>query len=176
MRIISKFHDYYDTALGYGIDKTQILKRVENEIDFKCGLDDLYWWNGGWNNNFNSYKWNDKVYFIGFCGKWYTCVSFDILRRDGFHSVNETQYIYSYDDIDHIKWEDKDQQKRFLEDIQPRRYANTKDDMLTNYLKKKCVLDEEIFRKHNASVLLLQPYKNKMIIWPRLADYCFQKV
>lgn len=34
MHIISKFHDYYDTALGLGVDKTLIYKRVDEPGDF----------------------------------------------------------------------------------------------------------------------------------------------
>ena len=32
MRIISKFHDYYDTAAGLGIDKTLIYKRANEKF------------------------------------------------------------------------------------------------------------------------------------------------
>lgn len=40
MLIVSKFHDYYDTAMGYGIDKECVYKRetIDKEIKLNCDL------------------------------------------------------------------------------------------------------------------------------------------
>ena len=66
MRIISKFKDYYDSALGYGIDPTLVYLRKEENIN---NLPMKYRLNSG--RNFRS---NYDIFVIGFCGNLYSCV------------------------------------------------------------------------------------------------------
>lgn len=42
MMILSKFHDYYDTALKYGIEKDIKYQRYQDE--YRHGYFDVYWY------------------------------------------------------------------------------------------------------------------------------------
>ena len=66
MRIISKFHDYYDTALGYGADPNVLYLRNEEEIDIKVPDKP---WNRYWDWRF--LRGEVEHVIIGFCGKLY---------------------------------------------------------------------------------------------------------
>lgn len=59
MKIISKFHDYYDTALAFGIDKTIIYNRIQSDEKNTTGLSLPHPEN------------NYRNFWIGFCGKLY---------------------------------------------------------------------------------------------------------
>lgn len=108
MRIISKFSDYYDTALGYGIDKTLIFNRNESfslSGEDKPRLDHVMMRR----QYVNTYNYKDtpvkyghdgccsiEVIVIGFCGKIYPLIRADILIE---YSPNETdsRLIYGKD-------------------------------------------------------------------------------
>lgn len=66
MYIISKHKDYYDTAMGYGIDKTTVYKRTLKEKKIKKEKDlreeDI---------TFSKYAYAIEQFVIGFCGEMY---------------------------------------------------------------------------------------------------------
>lgn len=130
MRIISKFHDFYDSAQGYGIDPKLIYIRKTEEIDTR-----------GWRNNrevkdleiqtavrplqdiFNKMPRFDHKYdycskIIAFCGKVYP-----------FYRYDETN-CYQLEDIikkvekniasKEISYYDKPRLKNMLEDLNKR--------------------------------------------------------
>lgn len=85
MKIISKFKDYYDTALAYGQDDSVLFLR--NKVEYEKTPDDLSFMNpkntytATTNREFFNYK--NKIYFytdyfyfnvfnVAFCGKIYT--------------------------------------------------------------------------------------------------------
>lgn len=89
MLLISKFNDYYDSALAGGIDKTIVYRRKTKEIERPEWMDRKYWFpelisKYSWSNSidykstFNTiningvrYEFNLKVFIIGFCGTVY---------------------------------------------------------------------------------------------------------
>lgn len=98
MRIISKFHDYYDSVMIYGQDKTVVYQREEKKIfDAKIKTKDLelysvsigYYKNSIWERSFDPF-------IIVFCGKVYYTFYF------------EGQYFYSYEPLEKIILDTKD--------------------------------------------------------------------
>ena len=73
MRIISKFHDYYDSVMIYGQDKTVVYQREEKKIfDAKIKTKDLELYSARIGYYKNSI-WERKIdpFIIVFCGKVY---------------------------------------------------------------------------------------------------------
>jgi hypothetical protein len=76
MRIISKKHDYYDCIQRYGQDQSRVYVRKAEEIerftitdnDLESLFEEMQFSLGG---PFNSDDYQNKSYFIGFCGKVY---------------------------------------------------------------------------------------------------------
>jgi len=112
MKIVSSFHDYYDTALAYGADQTLSYVRQTKEIlipiETLFGRQLLmkgppskeplaYWTNG------NGYYSSAKGYYIlrsqkgvlGFCGKRYPYFAIEVQEKIG--SKFTRTFIYDYD-------------------------------------------------------------------------------
>ena len=74
MKLISKFHDYYDTALGFGIDPNVVYKRDSLTIDHPLAKELIKFTPA--HNSRGYYSQYDDTYkaepfIIGFCGKVY---------------------------------------------------------------------------------------------------------
>ena len=111
MRIISKFHDYYDSALGYGGDSQLPLYLLSTEEVFiqQNQKDDLYWANStsrGFSRNIfgvPKYDLKDKMLSVSFieknlvvfCGDVVPFIVVATRHRKTFQTVRE--YIYDYD-------------------------------------------------------------------------------
>lgn len=86
MLIVSKFHDYYDTAIAYGVDKDTVYKRetIDHSLNLPLvGGHDLY-----------SVYGKDYV-VIGFAGDLYPMVRI----RDTQWPFENTYYFYTYKDL-----------------------------------------------------------------------------
>lgn len=108
MKIISKFHDYYDTSMSFGIDPKLIYFRKQELIDvppsIKIGYRDEYYLLGG--RSFNKSR-NTTIYpkfgIIGFCGIIFPYYYIEI-RKPHPHMSARTitidKYCYSMDEVD----------------------------------------------------------------------------
>lgn len=88
MLIVSKFHDYYDSAATYGIDKTVVYKREMAEKPIERYRRDI--------PRPEHFDFGDKVvdisfHLIGFCGKVYPAIKFE--ESD---ETSNTVYAYEY--------------------------------------------------------------------------------
>jgi len=86
MRIISKFHDYYDGGAIYGIDSSTLYLRNKEEIELKDRI--IY---------------RDDLGIIGFCGKLYPFYYKQITEKEMYISYDRTfiekkeiETIYNY--------------------------------------------------------------------------------
>ena len=102
MRIISKFHDYYDIGLSYGIDKSLVYVRHEQELE-KTSVPEVEkilnkeherWWSHHVEHYVIGSDGNKSVgfVFVGFCGKLYSGLSIDWYGK--------TDVVYSKHDLD----------------------------------------------------------------------------
>lgn len=111
MYIISKFHDYYDSAATYGIDKTVIYKRERKEMTLQRAR-----WNGG-GSDLVSYpeetmnKLGQKVlvqeFLVGFCGQVYPAVRFTCGDRVACAYTAEQFFIEAVDFDLGVDWKAK---------------------------------------------------------------------
>lgn len=97
MRIISKFHDYYDRAMGLGQDRTVVFVRhTENVKDAPAIMEPPYHFDR------HSRDWTARCepFTIGFCGKVYRGIAADLQYRDYEAGVANVRHcFYDLDDL-----------------------------------------------------------------------------
>lgn len=107
MKILSNFHDYYDSVMSYGRDNTLIYHRNINELY----TNDIHFHNKytyytlGYSNNINS---RPEVLFVYFCGKFYPIVSFYNRNFNNYYT-----YLYSSTEVD--KYVENNFSKKFVD-------------------------------------------------------------
>lgn len=131
MLLISKFHDYYDSALAGGVDKTIVYRRNTKEIERPDWMKATVWFpelvgRSRWSGNYVDYtkdfsakmksglirKYELKVFIIGFCGKAYKGVR--LSKDSDYSSEYQPTYHYTSASIElemqrlGIKYRDKD--------------------------------------------------------------------
>lgn len=95
MRIISKFHDYYDSAMSHGQDRSVVFIRNSEIQKPPVPI-------SGMNIKSPRIHKNEtfKIFYgvIGFCGKTYPFARFeeDYFENDIYHSIRD--YAYSYEE------------------------------------------------------------------------------
>ena len=90
MFIISKFHDYYDSAICHGIDKACIYNRITND-----NRDERRRYNSSLYNQ--KYEWIVDTFIVGFCGKIYPCVKLSP------HSTNPDSKVLFFYDVEKLE-------------------------------------------------------------------------
>jgi hypothetical protein len=104
LRIISKFHDYYDVVQAQGQDQSVVWIREQKEVDLPkqdpnkhwttnfpfpaCGAATYYRWH-------KSHFWCDQV-IIGFCGKIYPLLELSLPA----HSQDDDTLCYTMEEVD----------------------------------------------------------------------------
>ncbi len=93
MILHTDFHDYYDTAVGYGIDSNVHYRRFtkEAEINFKAKLD-------------FPRLWGLSPFLLGFCGQIYPMIL--LVKRDLAYQTIDWFYAYGYEELidKQIEW------------------------------------------------------------------------
>lgn len=172
MLISSKFHDYYDTAMTYGIDKECIYNRNTEEKDFKIKLPyrihDIY--------VDKNTKADIEPLIIGFCGKIYPCIKISYTAFIGLPLNYTDEFIFDLETA----------RKRLRElgiDLTRKNfwYENYLDSAkgLDNFYNKSYSFLEPAFRESNTPVFLIKiksAFQVRFIVNPVLKDYKFMKV
>jgi hypothetical protein len=122
MRIISKFHDYYDSVMSYGQDESciylrktveydlreksnpQLIKDIKEIIDKHAKKPEKSWRSGNITRlstiNTKHYKYEIEPFNVLFCGKLYKGVSIDrSSQKTDTYCHGETTYLYSSDAV-----------------------------------------------------------------------------
>ena len=164
MRIISKFHDYYDSVMRTGVDKECVYVRNEEEII----LNEIWKHTGNLSDikiestQNKNYSCQIEKFIIGFCGKIYPCIEERISWRD--YCYNHRQKIifhYSKEFID-----EKDYDKYFYKG---------------SFFDKNFNEFESYFEKYKVPVFVtltdnLYSSGRKLILNPQLKKYEFFKI
>ena len=195
MEIISKYKDYYDGTVGYGIDKTIRYERTVSGIETPKEFDkivsqfspDSYW--RSYNYGFVPSD-NVNVVVIGFCGKLYLGIEFSKTIKSKNPMVEDKivkEIIY---DIETIKEKLKPLWKkrvRYVYNYKPK----DKEVEFDNYVAKLNGTDaSEWFRKYNTPIFAWGSWGiNEGVRWheqldlnsalifnPILKDYQFARV
>lgn len=186
MRIISKFHDYYDAALGYGVDNSCVYIRKTEELKGKYNVNDqdprrililqaiedaFQKLNGRLPERF-------RYVAVGFCGKIYIGLAYDCMDDNSkmpaenprdWRKTYPTNFAWALDDID-ATWHDKPLRERSYFGGY---YANDLRDWFKrneNNLVHECV---DLFAENH--IVCFGYDRNDVFIDPRLTDYKFQR-
>ena len=193
MLILSKFHDYYDTAMGAGIDKTIVFNRSEEEINIShdktrfnfidINVQRIY------ESAYERYGYMNKTYpdvyyepfIIGFCGKTYVGYRVDTYTNNpNICTGPEKTSKYLYGDEAHKFVLSKYNHKKNKE---VRHYVN---DLFTKYHNKKNYSD--IFIDNKIPMFVLddirisgwlndaKAYATTIVLNPMLKNYSFVKM
>ena len=166
MRLHTDFHDYYDNAVGYGIDDNVHYNRFTKEVEIyiKSSFD------------FPSFE---GVHLLGFCGQIYPLIELEKYNREYDHRSDaedfellERYFVYSFEEFQ--------EKEREWEDF----YGNFGSGDHWSRLKlKQFFIDwktpnDKIFLEYKVPsfVIDLEKNENKAIINPKLKDYGFDRI
>ena len=190
MYIISKFKDYYDGAVGMGIDKTIVYERHLRQEQIPDELNDLFDKYGNYSlyretiGNILKGNYNTRLVHIGFCGKIYIGL---VITKE----VPDGQFLTKR--VHKIHWDYDKIRKLLKKDVKKSKYSwfrnqQSELELFNNYVIKINSYDAtEWFRKFNTPIFAVgvppiddyQWYNNEdgdIYINPILKDYQFAKV
>jgi len=181
MRIISKFHDYYDIALSQGYDDDLMYVRSTSELaPFKSATKFEIYVGMDYGNQLET-EW----FVIGFCGKVH--LGFKVNKSYSIYQPKSKQEIcYSIEDF--RRYTEKLNDKEINEALNKtaprhrfsRRSTNTYESIEKSFnnFKEHTTANSEIFRNLKTPCFAIVAFDRKphIIINPSLKDYGFQKV
>lgn len=168
MLIVSKFHDYYDTAIAYGIDKDCVYSRNTETI-----LKSRYRYHRDFSNKRDTFRLTN--HYIGFCGEVYRCIKVEQINYR--YIVEDTLVFYDANSILNFL------EKNDVELTESKRYRwgsnsisswTSKEDIRIFFDDKVHKSYYDIFREHNTPIFILN--SGEHIINPCLKDYKFGKI
>jgi hypothetical protein len=161
MLIVSKFHDYYDSAIGYGVDKTIVYHRIFDDKTYYKSASS--WRKETWGKEVCEVK----LFTIGFCGKLYPGVN---IFKYQYGGTTLDRNIYSAQELEDFRIslgaQDR-KRRRVLRGV----YLDTRAGREDYF---RVVESDDLFFKYKCPVF----YKDSSGIKPnpRLKDFSFQKV
>jgi hypothetical protein len=167
MKLHTDFHDYYDTAVGYGIDENVHYNRFTKEVEIKFKP----------KKDFPRVITSATPYLLGFCGETYPVlkvVKYEDAKNDyNNFNVIDSFYAFSYQELKDkkVEWHGFG---RFFEYNDKRREIETKQ-FFTDWKYK----DDRLFLEYKSPIWVLDlkhHYEQKIILNPKLIDYGFNRI
>lgn len=174
MKLHTDFHDYYDTAVGYGIDSkvhyNRFTKIAEKTLNNKT---DLPKYNGG------------KSLLLGFCGQIYPIIM--TTDYDDNHEIISKNYSYSYEEffiksLKNKKWIDFElwwqKKKHSDKEIKKILTKHLTKDKVKEFFNEWSKQDDSLFLVHKVPVWLLDlnSFSKEIILNPKLEDIEFNRL
>jgi hypothetical protein len=191
MKIISKFQDYYDIGIAYGVDEKLRFKRERHIVSSKrtngAYIRHLYKRDG------TQYRATLYYNYIGFCETLYPFIHLNIesvtKKEKVFHYKNEENfYLYDIEDFKKtlqdyvVAGEEMELSKRWVGNSWKRR--NILDVMQKFYVEKNDEM-EKLFQMHKEAYFVVEHscikyegetfLKKKITLLPQLKQYKFAK-
>jgi hypothetical protein len=191
MLIVSKFKDYYDTAIGYGgIDKNIVYKRITFDIENPKEYSNFYnkyfkfFENNIFKDDYFSYRlgigmtfFSFNIYFniILFCGEIYPFI--ELYYRDTKKQKSYSGYFFSFNAIENII------KKKFHKELKNNKWDKKSKYFLKNlnnfFITSKNINKLKVFDYHrdvDSPIILYKMNEKRVIINPVLSDYNFYKI
>jgi len=167
MRLHTDFHDYYDNAVGYGIDDNVHFNRFTKEVEIQI------------KSQFDFPR-HQNTGLLGFCGEIYP-----FIKVNKFNQKYDL-YEYSWDDLEVVEhyfaYSFEEYENRKLEweeytDAFEHQDHSRKIKLKQFFVDWKCQNDV-VFLEHKVPiwVISLDSNENKGIINPKLKDYGFDRI
>lgn len=201
MKIISKIKDYYDSALGFGIEKDRLFFREQKDVLFSSfsdkekSLEKCFEYLIKRNSRYNYYYLKDiskhlnikivniNEYLLFFCGKCYPLLRIEIEKNSKLFN----KYFYNLDSFELFLKEsviEKEKFNKFWLKNNKNSIELTKE-KFKSFFNIKIKESDEVFHYFNACYFLLS-YNNsifgkniqnyKVNIYPELKSIDFQKI
>ncbi len=165
MKLYTDFHDYYDNAVGFGIDKNVHYNRFTKEVEIKIKA----------RSDIPRYL---EAYLLGFCGRIYPIVALNKYSRSIYSWENdyeedkvvETFFAYSFEEGEEksIEWDDFTHDFR----LSDREVIQTK-----QFFIDWSFQSNEVFLEHKCPVWIVGlGVNNTGLINPKLKDYGFDRI
>jgi len=165
MRLHSDFHDYYDHAIGYGVDEKVHYNRYQKavSINLKSEMNRPFHRNSG---------------ILGFCGSYFPFIELHRYDRNfqeeewGEFKVVDTRYAFSEDEYNATEREWSD----FSDDFPS--YFATSDVKIRQFFLDWKLSSDENYLAHKVPMWTARFYAENPngVLNPRLADYGFEKI
>ena len=168
MKLHTDFHDYYDNAVGYGIDESVHYNRFTKEVEVKIKP----------RADFPPASF--ETYLLGFCGKIYPIIELEKLNRSiydceydyGDYKVIEKYHAYSFEEAD----EKCRQWDKFCRGFS---YSNDREKIeLKQFFIHWSFQEDSIFLEYKTPVWIVKLDRNETcgFINPKLKDYGFERI
>lgn len=169
MLIISKFHDYYDSAMGMGIDKTVVYNRTvkDDREERRYHRYQLH---------SKKKSWHVNIFIVGFCGELYPCIK---LTEDLIHNP-KSFFFYELNKLETFIVEEEisiDVKRRWrgIVSIPHARMNNTY--ARQDWFDLKTHTDKKLDSKFEQEKCPVFMWTKRGMVWnPNLKDIGFQKV
>lgn len=176
MLILSKFHDYYDTAIAFGVDKTIVYDRKQEELERHSVL------RFDRSSRYSSHQiLSDKHVYtyqrhvIGFTGNIYPILEITKYTKRWSQADREIETKFFYNNTELEQYFNDEEMKNTIswwsgfEDL-PFGKVNTK----TFFSQDTWSKYKDTFIKHKVPVFLLS--NEELVLNPTLKDYKFAKI
>lgn len=167
MLIISKFHDYYDSAIAYGVDKECVYERkTETVKDSKWKYRDY--------TDFENKDFNFRLttHTIGFCGNVYRCVRVEQQNKYSISDKKIHGFYRAEDIISFMEENDIGLREKGFSRWSSTFRSTANINAYFNAEKKQHLYD--MFREYNTPIYVIN--RNNTVINPCLKDFKFGKV
>ena len=163
MRILSKFHDYYDTAIGYGIDKERVYER-NKEVRCVDDMRTLFVDHNGC---------HVTLFVIGFCGEL-----FGVAEVEG-------KYFYNFKGLDAFTLSKKYQSRYNIHRSLIHSFLDGRvEQSLRDNTWHRDIPDfNSYFRKYNVPIFtvkvassIISEWSPKLVLNPKLKDLEFYRI
>ena len=165
MLIISKFHDYYDSAIAYGVDKTCVYERTTKIIE------ENKWVNPYAEFNNKTSGFHLTKHTIGFAGNIYRCVK--VIERNRYTHKNQELCFYKAETlIEYMKEHGIGlKQKGFSQWGNIYKSEANVRDYFDKEIKQKIY---DVFREYHVPIFIIN--SDKIILNPSLKEFKFGKI
>lgn len=190
MRLYSKFHDYYDTAIGYGIDPNIVYSRKTIEYDHYSNIGKQI------EDTLNTEKIFRQLYLsckniditnmiiVLFCGKLFTGLELT-KNTEPFSYRDDVEYCYDIETVEKFFKKhsvDINETKEKRQSYFRKRYKSNKRTIIDFFDENKQIDDNKYFDLHflvDSPIILLkrdeEGEKPPIIINPKLNDFQFYR-
>lgn len=172
MRLHTDFHDYYDNAVGYGIDENVHYNRFTKEVELILTR----------KTDHPISIYSGELFLLGFCGEIYPLIEIKI--TNDARGVISQKFAFNYEKL----IEFKNEKIRYYNLYPPSKYHSRQDEIVDfpknekNSIKKFfrdwAWKDDSIFLKNKVPVWVkkLEHYNQLAYLNPRLKDYGFDRI
>ena len=160
MKLHTDFHDYYDTAVGYGVDDKVHYNRFTEEIEKTTK----------WKKDFPRLYGDVKPLILGFCGEIYPLA--EIEKRDPEYKLIDTFIAYTYEELTAKRAEWRNSRRTYYHEDNQMKLGTKR------FFEEWRMRDDEIFLENKVPVWLsrLQSWNKTLVLSPKLKTYEFFRV